>query len=664
MEFLEPLGAFSFDDLKELARRRGVALTPATERNRTTLVRVLAQSLDRFDGAYQTITHLSRAELSVLMTVAHSRGKTGVTAIARNAKVDAAAIRPVLDSLRLYGMLFPQGDWDHITVPRNTRNATNQLHHFGELKLAEDLQRPLPEAAPKAKVELRPGSFWRDLTELLARVARTRMKLTQAGRMNRRDLKAMEASFSIQEPGYALFVSFLAGSLKLLGTDGTGNLIVPNNIDDCLGLPPIARYGLTLTAWQQMRAYPESSVGDPSEEEYVPTLTLDQRASFVAALAWQEGTPPVVVKSLARCLEWMLPLGFDRWNRSSEPSERAAWRMARSLYWLGAAAVDNPERPAHVAMSPDLGRMLGRGNVAEAVPDDPQFFLQPNAEAFAPPNLAPRTYFHLRRISGEKKGGAEGMYPLTNDSLRRALDAGLTVAQIVTFLERFSRAGLPDNVRALVETVGRQHGRIRLVPTGFVLVTDTPQLLEELNHLKPLEGFLGTPLSDRVTPVASEQVAELLKRLRARGYAPLNAADVSPQPPLPDDPTAVPTETEAGVLPLERLGALEAVLDPELEEELDPHTLFGSITLPPGLRRTVTEPKEMDTVLKLAMAGEYEVEATFIGAGGQPRTENVGVDSARSRTFTLVVLASDETLQVKLDAFRSVRLTGEQVDWY
>ena len=51
-------------------------------------------------------------------------------------------------------------------------------------------------------------------------------------------------------------------------------------------------------------------------------------------------------------------------------------------------------------------------------------------------------------------------------------DTGVNVSQILTFLEKFSRTGLPSNVRALVETAGRQHGRIRLVPAGYVLVTD------------------------------------------------------------------------------------------------------------------------------------------------------------------------------------------------
>lgn len=652
MEFLEPLGAFSFDDLKELARRRNVALTPATEKNRTTLVRVLDQALERFDGAYQAITHLSRAELGVLKAVTSSRGKTGITALSRAAGVDASLVRGVLDSLRLFGLLFPQGDWDHITVPRMTRNSANQLHAVGEPKLADDLRRPSPEPAPKVKVELRSGSFWRDVTELLARVSRTRMKLTQAGRMNRRDLKAMEASLSIQEPGYVVFLSFVAGGLKLLGADPAGNLMVPNNIDDCLGLPPLERLTLAISAWQAMRGYPESAYEDPAEAPYVPTLCSDQRRSYVSALGWQDGTTPVTTASLGRSLEWLLPMSFELWNRTN-PADRAAWRMARSLYWLGGAAVDNPTQPAHVALSPDLSRIQGRNTPTEAVPDDPFFFLQPNAEAFAPPNLAPRTYFHLRRISGEKKGGAEGMYPLTNDSLRRALDAGVTVAQIVAFLEKFSRAGLPDNVKALVETVGRQHGRIRLVPTGFVLVTDTPDLLNELNHLKQLDGMLGEPLSDRVTPVATEQVPELLKRLRARGYAPLNAADVSPQPPLPDDPTSLPELSRAAMLPLGELGALHDELEEDLDEEF-----LDVLPLPPMLQKVMTTPSEIDLLLKLAHEGNLEVEVVFLGSDGQPRTEEVSVEAARGRTFTLLIPEPEETLQLKLDAFQSARLTG------
>jgi hypothetical protein len=290
-----------------------------------------------------------------------------------------------------------------------------------------------------------------------------------------------------------------------------------------------------------MRGYAESATGDPAEADYLPVMLPLQRQRILDVLA--ELTPETAypVAALHERLVWSAPASFQQWDATRDPL-LVAGRMVRSLYWLGILAVDNPERPHHFRLSPLGIRALLReqAKTPSLVPEEPCFFLQPNAEAFAPPNLAPRTLFHLRRVTGEKKGGPLGVYPLTQDSLRRALDSGVTVAQLVRFLERYSRSGLPGNVRALVETAGRQHGRIRLIPTGYVLVTDEAPLLEELHRLKTIEPLIGSNITDRVAAVDTEAVTALLRQLRQRGYAPLNEAEIGDIPALPEDPAAPP----------------------------------------------------------------------------------------------------------------------------
>jgi hypothetical protein len=118
------------------------------------------------------------------------------------------------------------------------------------------------------------------------------------------------------------------------------------------------------------------------------------------------------------------------------------------------------------------------------------------------------------------------------------------MTEILRFLEAYSRTGLPGTVRSQVETAGRQHGRIRLVPVGYALVTEDERLLKELRSLKMVAPLLGEELTERVTGVAPDRVAELMRALRARGYAPLNLAEIGEGPRLPEDPSeAVPDIT-------------------------------------------------------------------------------------------------------------------------
>jgi hypothetical protein len=535
LKFSDYLNSFSIEDLRTLAARRGARLTSIALSGRQTLVKSLSQLLERYEGVYAAIASLNVAELGALLWLLDGKGARGQTALAREAGVDPAVARGVLESLRLWGLIFPEGDWEHVVIPDQTRMARN--YQIGAGARSQPKLDLVPPAMPAARgaTDPRPGSFGLDLAEFLARVARSRFKLTQAGRINRRDLKAMEAGFGVPTPGYASFVSVLLVESGALGRTEEGILTVIEEIDSLLAQPPVSRGRLLLGGWTMMRGYPESSYGDPADEEYIPQTVVVQRTRITEILSGLPLDQTVTVKALAASLQWHAPLTFTQWGRT-QGVELTAARLVRSLYWLGIAAVDDPQEPKLARLTPLGLRAMPWADPAapgpEVTPDEAQFILQPNAEIFAPPNLSPRTFFHLRRITGEKKGAPQGVYPLTQESVRRALDTGSTVEEIVNFLERFSRTGLPGNVRALVETTGRQHGRIRLVPAQWVLVTDEPQLLNELRAVKPVATLLGQELTDRAAQVETARVNELMKTLRARGYAPLNQAEITGGPPL------------------------------------------------------------------------------------------------------------------------------------
>ncbi len=647
MKLTDYLNAFSVDDLRQLAERREIRLTDEALKSRQTLVRNLASVIGSWESAYNVVSRLNTGELALLRLLVQNQKNARLTALAQAVDGDQAVVKRHLESLRLYGLIFPEGDWEHMAVPPTTLMLAHYLTPTAKSEKVV-LEPPALEPAPDVACSPRPGSLATDLAEFLARVARARFKLTQAGRINRRDLKAMESAFAISTSGYSSFLSTLAIALGMLSHSKSNILEVLPFADAWLALDPLQRSGEAATTWLEMRGYPENVPGDPAEADYVPLMLVRQRQLFLGSLRLLETKSAASIANLATVLSWHTPQSFSQWNASKE-SATVSSRLARSLYWLGTVAVDHPETPAFLRATPLASAVMASAVPASAqsansvsIPDENRFYVQPNAEIFAPPNLAPRTLFHLRRITGEKKGGAAGMHPLTSDSLRRGLDSGLTVDSIVTFLERFSQTGLPGTVKALVETTGRQHGRIQLIPAGYVLVTDDALLLKELNAVKTVAPFLRHPVSERVVTVDAAEVPELMKKLRQRGYAPLDSGEMVRSPSLPADPAIAPP-----TVPVKRERPVSFGASASGPEPLE----SGAV---------LTDPAEILKAVDRAIEDGLELEVEYRDRSQVITRLLLCPEHRTGRLVDAWVETADEVFEFDLDGFRSVRITGRR----
>ncbi len=93
-------------------------------------------------------------------------------------------------------------------------------------------------------------------------------------------------------------------------------------------------------------------------------------------------------------------------------------------------------------------------------------------------------------------------YRLTPLSLWNAAAAGLTAAEILAGLERYSRYEIPQNIVAEVEDNISRYGRLKLYrgdDGGLVLQSDESLLIMELLHQKSLQPYVtGTPDGKRI----------------------------------------------------------------------------------------------------------------------------------------------------------------------
>ncbi|MEU1657378.1 helicase-associated domain-containing protein [Streptomyces griseofuscus] len=118
----------------------------------------------------------------------------------------------------------------------------------------------------------------------------------------------------------------------------------------------------------------------------------------------------------------------------------------------------------------------------------------------------------------ESKGGAT-VYRFTPGSVRRALDAGRTAADLHDFLARHSRTPIPQPLAYLIDDVARKHGHLRIGAASAYVRCDDDALLTEILADKRATTLRLRRLAPTVLAAQSDPAA-LLEGLRAMGFAP------------------------------------------------------------------------------------------------------------------------------------------------
>ncbi|PZG87948.1 DNA-binding protein, partial [Streptomyces sp. NTH33] len=118
----------------------------------------------------------------------------------------------------------------------------------------------------------------------------------------------------------------------------------------------------------------------------------------------------------------------------------------------------------------------------------------------------------------ESKGGAT-VYRFTPASVRRALDAGRTAADLHAFLAAHSRTPVPQPLAYLIDDVARRHGHLRVGAASAYVRCDDDALLNEILADKRSAALRLRRLAPTVL-AAQADPATLLEGLRAMGCAP------------------------------------------------------------------------------------------------------------------------------------------------
>ncbi|MBI2705158.1 MAG: helicase-associated domain-containing protein [Actinobacteria bacterium] len=218
--------------------------------------------------------------------------------------------------------------------------------------------------------------------------------------------------------------------------------------------------------------------------------------------------------SLAPLVHWRRPLLFMR-----EPGVVLATELTLAeasvlgvishgrLSSFGEALIDGSERLASTLFA------------AASPPLTTEFTVQADHTVVAIGTLARSLETELALVADIESRGAACTYRITERSLRRALDHGRDVDEVLAFLDRHASRGVPQALRYLVLDVGRRYGNLRVGGAGsFVRCDDAALLADAVSHKRTKK--LGLTLVVPTVAVCRLGPDQLLDGLRDAGFLP------------------------------------------------------------------------------------------------------------------------------------------------
>ncbi|MFG3077970.1 helicase-associated domain-containing protein [Streptomyces sp. NPDC048225] len=448
----------------------------------------------------------------------------------------------------------------------------------------------------------------------------------RAGGLSVRDLKRTAVALDVPEPVAAFWVELAYGA-GLIASDGQAEerYAATPAYDEWRELPPAERWVLLAQTWLTATRTAGVVGGRDAKDRTLSALgpNLDRSAApevrhRVLALlaALPEGASPVEESVLAR-LRWERPLRGPQRGAGAAQEEDLRSRIARwtlseaeslgvtgrgALAAPGRALIGAPEAPRPASREepegpegPGAKLPVHHHRTATAVvPPTPaeraaaaaaaarllaplfpepldHVLLQADLTAVAPGPLERGLADVLGVLADvESKGGAT-VYRFTPGSVRRALDAGQSAADLHAFLARHSRTPVPQPLTYLIDDVARRHGRLRVGAASAYVRCDDDATLDEILADRRAAALGLRRLAPTVLAAQADPAA-LLEGLRAIGFAPAAesaAGDVliaradshrtpprSAPEPVPDGPPAPDDTLLAAAIRAVRAGDL------------------------------------------------------------------------------------------------------------
>ncbi|KAB8180735.1 helicase-associated domain-containing protein [Microbispora catharanthi] len=434
-------------------------------------------------------------------------------------EVDAASAQSPIEQLLARGLLGATGE-ETVALPREVALVLRDGRVHRDLSPGPPaLEGPVRDQHLADRTAAGQAfTFVRTVEELCEVWSVDPPGVLRAGGLAVRDLRRTAQLLDLPEwaAGLVVEVAHAAG----LVAAGEGEWLPTGGYDGWRIKATEDRWAVLADAWAAMERAP-GLIGERDDRDRpLNALHPDLRRPGAAqtrarTLAVLESAPP----GLAPTPESVLArLAWEQPRRRPALRDRLVRFALREAEHIGVTGLGVPA--TH-------GRAVARGDgtaaglLAPLLPEPvDHVLLQADLTAVAP---GPLTTDLGRRLAltadVESKGGAT-VYRFSEQSVRRALDAGHSADDLLAVLERHSATPVPQPLRYLVTDVARRHGRIRVGTASAYIRCDDPALLDEVladkrAHLLRLRRLAPTVLASKTSRAA------LVDSLRAMGYAPV-----------------------------------------------------------------------------------------------------------------------------------------------
>ena len=396
----------------------------------------------------------------------------------------------------------------------------------------------------------------------------------RAGGLGVRDLRRVAKELDVAEPVAALLVEVAYAAGLLDATAGVDPDFLPTPAyDTWRALPPERRWVALARAWLDLPRLP-GLVGTRDDRDRVlaplgpdlerPAAPGDRRRVLELLAEAPAGSAPTRESAVA-VLRWRAPRRGGRWrdlvvDLALTEAETLGLTSRGGLSSYARLLLGGDDRGAARTLSALLPAPLD------------SVLLQPDLTVVAPGPLERDLAAELALVADVESTGGATVYRVGESSVRRALDAGRSAADLHELFRSRSRTPVPQALSYLVDDVSRRHGRMRVGTASSYLRCDDEALLSEvLAHRKA--GPLGLRRLAPTVVTSSAPVRQVLEDLRAMGYAPaaeapdgallVSRADARRTPPRPrpsrwSEPVALPAEQAALAVTALRAGDLAA----------------------------------------------------------------------------------------------------------
>jgi hypothetical protein len=146
--------------------------------------------------------------------------------------------------------------------------------------------------------------------------------------------------------------------------------------------------------------------------------------------------------------------------------------------------------------------------------------VQADRTVVAPGPLEPELAREIGLVADVESAGGATVYRLTEATVRRALDAGRSAADLHELFQSRSVTPVPQSVSYLIDDVARRHGRLRGgAAAAFLRCDDAALLSEVLAH--PVAARCGLRRLAPTVLISPLALAALLDEVRGAGFVPV-----------------------------------------------------------------------------------------------------------------------------------------------